>query len=149
MGETGAGQEGGTPANTEQERLQAAWLEWTHSNLGRNPVRAEAAVTAAREAMDGGGRGITAAYEAARSAWGSVQAADGDASAVPATFAALAFSNMSDGSSLEGFAGLMAVGAFGLALWRSSAGYAIASGITLFLVAGGLVGFLQRLRRSG
>ena len=97
---------------------------------------------------------------------------------VPPTIAALALSFSSDGGDLEYFAALFALAAFGLALARSSAGYAIAggvalfivvnevgfrhfaqslgfpvvlivSGITLFAVAGGLVRLLPRLRRRG
>ncbi|SRR6266567_2272169 len=93
------------------------------------------------------------------------------------TLAALVFSNMTGGDSLEGSAALLAVAAFGLALWRAGAGYAIAgglalfavvnevgfrhfaqsvgfpivlivSGITLFLVAAGLFILLPRFRRS-
>lgn len=89
--------------------------------------------------------------------------------------AALVFSTQPDNSTLETFAGVLAVGGFGLALARGSAGYAIASGIGLFLfvnevgfrhysdvlgfpvvliisgialfaIAGGLVGVLRRLR---
>jgi hypothetical protein len=56
-------------AASEDERLQAAWLDWTHTNLGADPDRANAAATAAREAMHGG-KGINAAYEAARLAYG-------------------------------------------------------------------------------
>ena len=98
------------------------------------------------------------------------------ATIVPPAFVALGFSNMSDGGSLEYFAGFLALVAFGLAYIRSSAGYAIAggialfvvvnevgfrhfaqsvgfpvvliaSGITLFAVAGGLFGLLPRLRK--
>src|SRR5450759_1178739 len=66
-------EQGGVAAGTsEQDRLQAAWLEWVHTNLGRQPVRSEAAATAARQVMDGGG-GISDAYAAARSAWPSMQ----------------------------------------------------------------------------
>jgi hypothetical protein len=97
---------------------------------------------------------------------------------VPPTIAALALSFNSDGGDLEYIAALFALAAFGLALARSSAGYAIAggvalfvvvnevgfrhfaqslgfpvvlivSGITLFAVAGGLVRLLPRLRRRG
>lgn len=100
------------------------------------------------------------------------------ATVIPPAFAALGFSNLSDGGSLEFFAGFLALAAFGLALMRGSAGYAIAggialfvvvnevgfrhfaqsvgfpvvlivSGITLFAVAGVLLGLLPRLRRSG
>jgi hypothetical protein len=97
---------------------------------------------------------------------------------VPPAIAALALSFNSDGGDLEYIAALFALAAFGLALARSSAGYAIAggvslfivvnevgfrhfaqslgfpvvlivSGITLFAVAGGLVRLLPRLRRRG
>jgi hypothetical protein len=97
---------------------------------------------------------------------------------VPPTIAALALSFNTDGGDLEYFAALFALAAFGLALARSSAGYAIGggvalfivvnevgfrhfaqslgfpvvlivSGITLFAVAGGLVRLLPRLRRRG
>jgi hypothetical protein len=97
---------------------------------------------------------------------------------VPPTIAALALSFNSDGGDLEYIAALFALAAFGLALARSSAGYAIGggvalfivvnevgfrhfaqslgfpvvlivSGITLFAVAGGLVRLLPRLRRRG
>lgn len=97
------------------------------------------------------------------------------ASVLPPSLSALVFSGASGASDLEGFAGVLAIGAFGLALWRGSAGYAIAggvalfivvnevgfrhfaqsvgfpvvlivSGITLFAVAGGLVRLLPRLR---
>lgn len=56
-----------TPA--DQEQLQAAWLEWARANLGADPERGLAAATAAREAITAG-RGINAAYEAARLAYG-------------------------------------------------------------------------------
>ncbi len=97
---------------------------------------------------------------------------------VPPTTVALALSFNADGGNLEYFAAVFALAAFGLALARSSAGYAIAggvalfivvnevgfrhfaqslgfpvvlivSGITLFAVAGGLVRLLPRLRRRG
>ncbi len=97
---------------------------------------------------------------------------------LPPTFAALSLSFNADGGALEYFAAVFALAAFGLALARSSAGYAIAggvalfivvnevgfrhfaqslgfpvvlivSGITLFAVAGGLVRLLPRLRRRG
>jgi hypothetical protein len=97
---------------------------------------------------------------------------------LPPTISALALSFNADGGALEYFAALFALAAFGLALARSSAGYAIAggvalfivvnevgfrhfaqslgfpvvlivSGITLFGVAGGLVRLLPRLRRRG
>jgi hypothetical protein len=96
---------------------------------------------------------------------------------VPPTIAALFLSFNADGGALEYFAAVFALAAFGLALARSSAGYAIAggvalfivvnevgfrhfaqslgfpvvlivSGITLFAVAGGLVRLLPRLRRG-
>jgi hypothetical protein len=96
---------------------------------------------------------------------------------VPPAFAALAFSYSSDAGDLEWFAGFLALAAFGLAWLRGSAGYAIAggvalfvvvnevgfrhfaqsvgfpvvliaSGITLFAVAGGLFRLLPQLRRS-
>jgi hypothetical protein len=92
------------------------------------------------------------------------------------TFTALGYSSALDAGSLEYFAGFVALAAFGMALLRGSAGYAIAggiglfvvvnevgfrhfaqsvgfpvvlivSGITLFGVAGGLFGLLPRLRR--
>jgi hypothetical protein len=98
------------------------------------------------------------------------------ATIVPPAFTALGWS-LSDGGSLEFLAGFLALLAFGLAYLRSSAGYAIAGGITLFVVvnevgfrhfaqsvgfpvvliasgltlfavAGGLFGLLPRLRRS-
>lgn len=97
---------------------------------------------------------------------------------VPPAFAALIFSYSSDAGDLESFAGFLALAAFGLAWLRGSAGYAIAggvalfvvvnevgfrhfaqsvgfpvvliaSGITLFAVAGGLFGLLPRLRHGG
>ena len=100
------------------------------------------------------------------------------ATIIPPAFVALGFSNLSDGGALEVLAGFLALLAFGLAYVRSSAGYAIAggialfvvvnevgfrhfaqsvgfpvvliaSGLTLFAVAGGLFGLLPRLRRSG
>jgi hypothetical protein len=96
---------------------------------------------------------------------------------IPPAFVALGFSSLSDGGALEGLAGFLALLAFGLAYLRSSAGYAIAggialfvvvnevgfrhfaqsvgfpvvliaSGLTLFAVAGGLFGLLPRFRRS-
>jgi hypothetical protein len=100
------------------------------------------------------------------------------ATIIPPAFVALGFSSLSDGGALEVLAGFLALLAFGLAYVRSSAGYAIAggialfvvvnevgfrhfaqsvgfpvvliaSGLTLFAVAGGLFGLLPRLRRSG
>src|SRR5260370_12784577 len=97
---------------------------------------------------------------------------------VPPTIVALFLSANADGGAFEYFAAVFALAAFGLALARSSAGYAIAggvplfivvtevgfrhfakslgfpvvlivSGITLFAVAGGLVRLLPRLRRRG
>ena len=97
---------------------------------------------------------------------------------VPPTIVALFLSVNADGGALEYFGAVFALAAFGLALARSSAGYAIAggvtlfivvnevgfrhfaqslgfpvvlivSGITLFAVAGGLVRLLPRLRRRG
>jgi hypothetical protein len=56
----------------DDERRQAAWLEWTHDNLGRDPERAGVAATAAHEAIKSG-RGITLAYEAARVAYGPIR----------------------------------------------------------------------------
>jgi hypothetical protein len=99
------------------------------------------------------------------------------ATIIPPAFAALALSGLQDGGALEFLAGFLALLAFGLAYMRSSAGYAIAGGITLFVVvnevgfrhfaqsvgfpvvliasgltlfavAGGLFGLLPRLRRS-
>jgi hypothetical protein len=99
------------------------------------------------------------------------------ASVAPPAFAALAFSYSSGAGDLEWFAGFLALAAFGVSWLRGSAGYAIAggvalfvvvnevgfrhfaqsvgfpvvliaSGITLFAVAGGLFGLLPRLRRS-
>jgi hypothetical protein len=93
---------------------------------------------------------------------------------VPVLFA-LVLSAQPDDVTLEVFAGLLAVAGFGLALARVSAGYAIAagvalfvfvnevgfrhfsdalgfpvvliiSGIALFVIAGGLVGLLRRVR---
>jgi hypothetical protein len=58
----------------DQEKLQQAWLEWTRTNLGQDPARVEVAATAAREAI-GAGKGINAAYEAARLAYGPVRSA--------------------------------------------------------------------------
>jgi hypothetical protein len=55
--------------------LYLAWLEWAYSNLGHDPVRAAAAATAAYEAIDAGA-GINDAYEAGRSKWRSLQAAE-------------------------------------------------------------------------
>ncbi len=71
-GSTGTPPEGAAPTNTDEEQLHAAWLDWTHTNLGRDPERAEAAATAARNAIKAG-KGINAAYEAARLAWGPTQ----------------------------------------------------------------------------
>jgi hypothetical protein len=100
------------------------------------------------------------------------------ATIIPPAFAALALSGLPDGGALEFLAGFLALLAFGLAYARSSAGYAIAggialfvvvnevgfrhfaqsvgfpvvliaSGLTLFAVAGGLFGLLPRLRKSG
>ena len=97
---------------------------------------------------------------------------------LPPTVSALALSFSADGGYLEYIAVVLALVAFGLARARSSAGYAIAggvalfivvnevgfrhfeqslgfpvvliaSGITLFAVAGGLVTLLPRLRRRG
>src|SRR6266851_789205 len=97
---------------------------------------------------------------------------------VPPTIVALFLSVNADGAAFECFAAVFALAAFGLALARSSAGYAISggvalfivvnevgfrhfaqslgfpvvlivSGITLFAVAGGLVRLLPRLRRRG
>jgi hypothetical protein len=94
---------------------------------------------------------------------------------LPLLAATLIFSGPSNDQSLELFAGAIAVAGFGLALVRSSAGYAIAagiglfifvnevgfrhfsntlgfpvvliiSGIALFAIAAGLVGVLRRLR---
>jgi hypothetical protein len=99
------------------------------------------------------------------------------ATIIPPAFVALGFSNVTDGGGLEFLAGFIALLAFGLAYVRSSAGYAIAGGITLFVVvnevgfrhfaqsvgfpvvliasgltlfavAGGLFGLLPRLRGS-
>jgi hypothetical protein len=99
------------------------------------------------------------------------------ATITPPAFLALGFSSLPDGGALEVLAGFLALLAFGLAYLRSSAGYAIAggialfvvvnevgfrhfaqsvgfpvvliaSGLTLFAVAGGLFGLLPRLRRS-
>jgi hypothetical protein len=56
----------------EDERRQAAWLDWTHENLGRDPERAGVAATAAHEAIQGG-KGIALAYEAARLAYGPIR----------------------------------------------------------------------------
>ena len=99
------------------------------------------------------------------------------ATITPPAFAALAFSSLPDGGALEYLAGFLALIAFGLAYLRSSAGYAIAggtalfvvvnevgfrhfaqsvgfpvvliaSGLTLFAVAGGLFGLLPRLHRG-
>jgi hypothetical protein len=56
----------------EEERRQAAWLDWTHDNLGRDPERAEVAATAAHEAIKSG-KGIALAYDAARLAYGPIR----------------------------------------------------------------------------
>jgi len=56
----------------EDERRQAAWLELTHDNLGRDPERATLAATAAHETIKGG-KGIALAYDAARLAYGPIR----------------------------------------------------------------------------
>src|SRR5260370_41874868 len=72
-GNRGKPPEGAAPTNADEEHLHAAWLDWTHTNLGRDPERAEAAATAARDAIKAG-KGINAAYEAARRSWGPTHA---------------------------------------------------------------------------
>lgn len=51
----------------------AVWLAWTRDHLGDDPVRAEAAATAADRVLTEG-RSFEAAYEAARAAWRSTPA---------------------------------------------------------------------------
>src|SRR5260370_23998132 len=53
---------------------------------------------------------------------------------LPPTIAALSLSFSSDGVGLEYFAVVFAIAAFGLALARGSAGYAIGGGVALFIV---------------
>src|SRR5260221_2779097 len=53
---------------------------------------------------------------------------------VPPVITALGFSFSPEDTSLELFGGFLALGAFGLALLRGSAGYAIAGGVALFIV---------------
>lgn len=67
----------------DPQRLQEAWLDWSRTNLGKDPVRGEAAAAAAREAISSG-KGINAAYEAARLAWGpNASSADDTVAAGP------------------------------------------------------------------
>jgi len=69
--------EGDANSTVDPERLQAAWLECVRSNLGRDPIRADAAAKAAREVIASGGA-IKDAYDAARSTWQSMPVAGGD-----------------------------------------------------------------------
>ncbi len=73
------------PPMADEETLQASWLEWVRANLGTDPdpARAERAATAGREAISGG-RGIDAAYAAARAAWGTAALLDRGRSDLPA-----------------------------------------------------------------